>query len=61
MIAVDPSVIPLGSTVYIPGYGEFVAGDTGSAINGNRIDIHMTDLQQALQFGRRSIEVQILN
>lgn len=61
VIAVDPSVIPLGSTVYIPGYGEFVAGDTGSAINGNRIDIHMTDLQQALQFGRRSIEVQILN
>lgn len=61
VIAVDPSVIPLGSTVYIPGYGEFVAGDTGGAINGNRIDIHMTDLQQALQFGRRSMEVQILN
>ncbi|WP_208559228.1 3D domain-containing protein [Marinilactibacillus kalidii] len=60
VIAVDPSVIPLGSRVNIPGYGEFIAGDTGSAIQGNRIDIHMTDLQQALQFGRRSIEVQII-
>ena len=35
--------------------------EIGGAINGNRIDIHMTDLQQALQFGRRSMEVQILN
>lgn len=61
VIAVDPSVIPLGSTVYVPGYGTFIAGDTGSAINGNRIDVHMTDLNQALAFGRQTIEVQILN
>ena len=40
VIAVDPSFIPLGSRIYVPGYGEFVAGDTGGAINGNRIDIH---------------------
>lgn len=61
VIAVDPSVIPLGSTVYIPGYGTFVAGDTGSAIVGNRIDVHMSDLNAAYNFGRQTLEVQILN
>lgn len=61
VIAVDPSVIPLGSTVYVPGYGTFIAGDTGSAINGNRIDVHITDLNQALAFGRQTMEVQILD
>lgn len=61
VIAVDPSVIPLGSTVTIPGYGTFVAGDTGSAIQGNRIDIHMTDLNQALNFGRQTLTVQVSN
>lgn len=40
-IAVDPRVIPLGSRVYIDGYGEFIAEDTGSSIKGNRIDIYM--------------------
>lgn len=61
VIAVDPSVIPLGSTVYIPGYGTYIAGDTGGAIQGNRIDIHITDLNQAVQFGRKTLEVQILD
>jgi len=61
VIAVDPSVIPLGSTVYVPGYGTFIAGDTGSAINGNRIDVHITDLTQATNFGRQTMDVQILN
>ncbi|EDP67251.1 hypothetical protein CAT7_03982 [Carnobacterium sp. AT7] len=61
VIAVDPSVIPLGSTVYVPGYGTFIAGDTGSAINGNRIDVHITDLNQAMNFGRQTMDVQILN
>lgn len=61
VIAVDPSVIPLGSTVYVPGYGTFTAGDTGSAINGNRIDVHITDLTAATNFGRQTIDVQILN
>lgn len=61
VIAVDPSVIPLGSTVTIPGYGTFIAGDTGSAIQGNRIDIHMTDLNQALSFGRQTLTVQVSN
>lgn len=61
VIAVDPSVIPLGSTVYVPGYGTFIAGDTGSAIIGNRIDVHITDLTQAMNFGRQTMDVQILN
>ncbi|WP_080145645.1 3D domain-containing protein [Marinilactibacillus piezotolerans] len=61
VIAVDPSFIPLGSRIYVPGYGEFVAGDTGGAINGNRIDIHMESLDAAWSFGRRTIEVQILD
>ncbi|EXJ23616.1 Cell wall-binding protein [Alkalibacterium sp. AK22] len=60
VIAVDPDVIPLGSTIYVPGRGEYIAGDTGGAIIGNRIDIHIEDLDQAIQFGRRNIDVQII-
>lgn len=60
VVAVDPSVIPLGSTVIIPGYGTFVAGDTGSAIIGNRIDIHITDLNAAWAFGRQGMTVTVL-
>lgn len=60
VVAVDPSVIPLGSTVIIPGYGAFVAGDTGSAIIGNRIDIHITDLNAAWAFGRQGMTVTVL-
>lgn len=60
VIAVDPNVIPLGSKVYIPGYGNFVAGDTGGAIKGNRIDIHMTSLNSARAFGRKTMEIQIV-
>ncbi|SEK73713.1 3D (Asp-Asp-Asp) domain-containing protein [Carnobacterium iners] len=59
VIAVDPNFIPLGSTVTIPGYGTFIAGDTGSAIQGNRIDIHMTDLNRAINFGRQTLNVQV--
>ena len=46
-IAVDPSVIPIGSRVYIEGLGYFVAQDTGSAIKGRRIDVFMNDLEEA--------------
>lgn len=61
VIAVDPSVIPLGSKVEIPGYGVFIAGDTGGAIKGNKIDIHFTTVQQALNWGRRTITIKILD
>lgn len=61
VIAVDPSVIPLGSKVEIPGYGVFIAGDTGGAIKGNKIDIHFSTVQQALNWGRRTITIKILD
>ncbi|HEX5351752.1 MAG TPA: 3D domain-containing protein, partial [Trichococcus sp.] len=51
VIAVDPSVVPLGSLVSVPGYGIAIAGDTGGAIVGNKIDLHMEDLNAALAFG----------
>ena len=43
LIAVDPSVIPLGSKVWVEGYGVAIAGDTGGAIKGNKIDVLMPD------------------
>ncbi|MFC4402763.1 LysM peptidoglycan-binding domain-containing protein [Gracilibacillus xinjiangensis] len=61
VIAVDPNVIPLGSRVYVEGYGEAIAGDTGGAINGNKIDLHVPTKQEALNWGRRQVQVTILN
>ena len=61
VIAVDPNVIPLGSKIFVPGYGEYIAGDTGGAIKGNRIDVHMEDLDAAWAFGRRQIDIKILD
>ncbi|MBF2455196.1 LysM peptidoglycan-binding domain-containing protein, partial [Listeria seeligeri] len=46
VIAVDPSVIPLGSKVYVEGYGEAIAADTGGAIKGNKIDVHLNSVQE---------------
>ncbi len=60
VVAVDPKVIPLGTRVYIPGYGEAVAADTGGAIKGNRIDLCYNTVREALQFGRRRVKVYIL-
>lgn len=60
VIAVDPSVIPLGARVMIPGYGVFIAGDTGGAIKGNRIDVHFASRDQALSFGRRTMTITVL-
>lgn len=60
VIAVDPSVIPLGSKVWVEGYGEAVAGDTGGAIKGNRIDLHFPNKKSALAFGQRTVTVKIL-
>ncbi|RWZ60350.1 LysM peptidoglycan-binding domain-containing protein [Halobacillus fulvus] len=61
VIAVDPSVIPLGSKVYVEGYGTAIAGDTGGAIKGNRIDVFIPDRGEALDFGRKSVKVQVLS
>lgn len=61
VIAVDPSVIPLGSKVYVEGYGTAIAADTGGAINGNRIDVFIPNKSKALNFGRRSVTVKVLS
>ena len=60
IVAVDPAIIPLGSRVYIPGYGEALAADTGGAIYGYRIDLCMEDYYQAMDFGRRTVKVFVL-
>mgnify|MGYP000249084676 CR=1 FL=1 len=60
VIAVDPSVIPLGSYVEIPGYGIFRAADTGGAIQGNKIDVHLVNLNDVYNFGRRTITIRVL-
>ena len=60
VIAVDKSVIPLGSQVEIVGLGMFSAEDVGGAIKGNRVDIFMTSRSAALDFGRREVEVRVI-
>jgi 3D (Asp-Asp-Asp) domain-containing protein len=61
IVAVDPRVIPLGSHLYIPGYGHAVAGDTGGAIRGNRVDLGFNSDADAMQFGRRPVTVYVLH
>ncbi|KGX87047.1 3D domain-containing protein [Pontibacillus litoralis] len=60
VVAVDPNVIPLGTKVHVEGYGTAIAGDTGGAINGNKIDLYMQSKQDALQFGRQTVQVTII-
>lgn len=59
-IAVDPSVIPLGSKVHVEGYGYAIASDTGGAIKGNKIDLYMNSEAECLSFGRRTVTVTII-
>jgi 3D (Asp-Asp-Asp) domain-containing protein len=60
VVAVDPRIIPLGSRLYIEGYGTAVAADTGGAIIGNRIDLCMDSYQAAISFGRQPVKVYLL-
>lgn len=60
VVAVDPDVIPLGTRLYIPGYGLALAADTGGAIVGNTIDLCMESYSDAWRFGRRTVKVYIL-
>jgi 3D (Asp-Asp-Asp) domain-containing protein len=60
IVAVDPHVIPLGTTMFIPGYGIAVAADTGGAIIGHRIDLCMDRYGDAVNFGRQTVNVYIL-
>jgi len=57
VVAVDPSVIPLGTRMSIPGYGEGFAADTGSAVRGNTIDLWFQTLAQARAWGRRTVTI----
>ncbi|ASF37860.1 hypothetical protein CEH05_01485 [Halobacillus halophilus] len=59
VIAVDPDVIPLGSEVYVEGYGKAVAGDIGGAIQNDRIDVFIPNQDDALEFGRKDVEVTV--
>ncbi|MFX3616337.1 MAG: 3D domain-containing protein [Sporolactobacillus sp.] len=59
VIAVDPRVIPMFSLVVIPGYGKAIARDTGGRIKGKIIDVHFKTKHQAIQWGRRSVNVKI--
>ena len=59
-IAVDPSVIPLGSKVYIPGYGYAIASDTGGVIKGNIIDLYMNSHDVCTSWGRRQVTLHIV-
>ena len=60
IVAVDPRVIPYYTKLYIPGYGTAIAGDTGGAIVGTRIDLFMDSLHECYQWGRRDVEIYIL-
>lgn len=59
--AVDPGVIPLGSRLFIEGYGPAIAGDTGSAIRGLRIDLFFDSHREALNFGKKRLKVHVLS
>lgn len=61
VIAVDPSVIPLGSTVYVEGYGTAIAGDTGGAIKGNKIDVFIPNSSNAYEWGVKTVKVTIIS
>ncbi|WP_159882880.1 3D domain-containing protein [Paenibacillus puerhi] len=61
-IAVDPKIIPIGTTVFIDGIGLRKAEDIGSAIRGSRIDVFMKDVSEALEFGvKKNVKVYVLS
>ncbi|WP_338448067.1 LysM peptidoglycan-binding domain-containing protein [Niallia oryzisoli] len=61
VIAVDPAVIPLGSKVYVEGYGYATAADIGGGINGHEIDIYVQNHNDAIQWGRKTVKVTIID
>ncbi|MBK0075487.1 MULTISPECIES: 3D domain-containing protein [Bacillus] len=60
LIAVDPKVIKLGTKVRVEGYGEAIAGDTGGAIKGNKIDVLFPTEKQAREWGRKKVKIEII-
>ena len=61
VIAVDPNVIPLGTKLYVEGYGNAIAGDTGSAIKGRIVDVFFNTRDECMQWGRRQVNVWIVD
>ncbi|MEH7074302.1 3D domain-containing protein [Neobacillus drentensis] len=61
LIAVDPRVIPLGKKVWVEGYGVAIAGDTGGAIKGHKIDVLLPTTSQCIQWGRRTVKIIVLD
>jgi uncharacterized protein YabE (DUF348 family) len=61
VIAVDPRVIPLGSKVYVDGYGYAIASDTGGAIKGNKIDVFFPSKSDAYRWGRKTVKIKVLD
>src|SRR6187549_4063230 len=57
VVAVDPAVIPLGTRMYVPGYGEVVAADTGSAVKGKTIDVWFESCAKAMAWGRKTVTI----
>ncbi|MBN1383879.1 MAG: 3D domain-containing protein, partial [Elusimicrobia bacterium] len=60
IVAVDPRIIPLGTKLYIPGYGEALAADTGGWIKGNRVDLCFETLEDCFRYGRRKIKIYLV-
>lgn len=61
LCAVDPNIIPFGTKLYVPGYGEAIADDIGGAIQGNHIDVAMDSLDEAFNWGSKTITVYVLS
>jgi len=61
VVAVDPTVIPMGTKLWVEGYGEAIAEDQGSAIKGNRIDLAFNTRKEALDYGIQKVKVYVLN
>lgn len=61
IVAVDPKVIPLGTYLYVEGYGEALAADIGGAIKGNRIDLYYESPKDVARYGKRAVKVYILD
>lgn len=61
IVAVDPKVIPLGTHLYVEGYGESIAADTGGAIKGNRIDLYFESPKDVAKYGKKRIKVYVLD
>lgn len=61
VIAVDPTIIPLGTKVWVEGYGEAIAGDTGGAIKGHKIDVFIPSYDNAMAWGVKKVKIKVLN